>query len=378
MKRVLIIAGEASSDMHAGNLVKDIKASTQDVGFFGLGGEKMQAAGVELMGNIVHLAFIGPGGLFKHYKTLKGIYNSLVEQLKASPPDCAILIDYAEFNLRIAKVLKGLNVPIVYYVSPQVWAWGLWRIDTIRQLVDKMLVFFEFEEKLYREHGVDVTFVGHPLLNIVKATNSKKETFEKLNIRDNPRTVGLLPGSRISEIKTMLPIMLDSCKLILKKYSEKGVVFLLPLASTIDENYIKNIIEDSKLDIVIIKDDTYNAVNACDCAIVTSGTATLETAILGIPMTIVYKTNLLTYLLTKNVIKLPFIGLVNVVAGKKIVPEFLQYQAKPAAIAEYIVTLLRDGKLASMIKESFSEIKDSLGEPGASKRAADEVIKFLQ
>jgi len=377
-KKILIIAGEASSDMHAGNLVKDIKASSKDVNFFGLGGENMERAGVDLMGNIVHLAFIGPGGLFKHYKTLKKIYDSLVGRLKASPPDCAILIDYAEFNLRVAKELKRLNVPIVYYISPQVWAWGLWRIDTIRKLVNKMLVFFEFEEKLYKDHGVDVTFVGHPLLNIVNATDDKRSVLEQLQIEPKRKVVGLLPGSRTSEIKNMLPVMLKTCEIIEKECNEKALSFVLPLASSIDEGQIQNIIKETKLNIAIAKDDTYNAISACDCAIVTSGTATLETAILGVPMAIVYKTNLLTYLITRSVIKLPFIGLVNIVANEKIVPEFLQYEAKPEKIAEYIVSLLNDEKLASTIKAKFIKIKESLGKPGASKRAADEVVKFLQ
>ncbi|NQT95692.1 MAG: lipid-A-disaccharide synthase [Candidatus Omnitrophica bacterium] len=378
MKRILIIAGEVSSDMHAANLVNDIRSLDKDMSFFGLGGERMQASGIKLLENIVHLAFIGPGGLFKSYIALKNIYNSLIKHICDDPPDCAILIDYAEFNLRVARELKKLGVPIIYYISPQVWAWGLWRINTIRRLVDKMLVFFEFEEKLYTKHGVDTTFVGHPLLNIVKPTESKDEVLKRLSIDKDAKIVGILPGSRISEIKTILPIMLDSAKLILQRYKQEQIEFVLPLASTIDEEYIRGIISKTKINIKIIKSDVYNAISICDCAVVTSGTATLETAVLNVPMAIVYKTNFLTYILTKNVIKLPFIGLVNIVAGEKIVPEFLQYQARPDSIAEYIVSLLKDKNILSSIKEKFAKIKDSLGEPGASRRAASEIVKFLQ
>jgi len=378
MKRILIIAGEVSSDMHAANLVNDIRSLDKDMSFFGLGGERMQASGIKLLENIVHLAFIGPGGLFKSYIALKNIYNSLIKHICDDPPDCAILIDYAEFNLRVARELKKLGVPIIYYISPQVWAWGLWRINTIRRFVDKMLVFFEFEEKLYTKHGVDTTFVGHPLLNIVKPTESKDEVLKRLSIDKDAKIVGILPGSRISEIKTILPIMLDSAKLILQRYKQEQIEFVLPLASTIDEEYIRGIISKTKINIKIIKSDVYNAISICDCAVVTSGTATLETAVLNVPMAIVYKTNFLTYILTKNVIKLPFIGLVNIVAGEKIVPEFLQYQARPDSIAEYIVSLLKDKGLLSSMKERFVKVKNSLGEPGASRRAASEIVKFLQ
>lgn len=377
MKKILIVAGEASSDMHAANLVNEIKAIDKDTAFFGLGGNKMKDAGVDILENIVRLAFIGPGGLFKHYIKLRKIYYSLLRYIKTNTPTCAILIDYAEFNLRVAKQLKLLGVPVIYYISPQVWAWGLWRIKTIRRLVDRMLVFFKFEEKLYKDYGVDVTFVGHPLLNMVRITKERGEILKDLGIEEEATVVGILPGSRNSEIKKILPIMLDSSRLILKEVKEKKIRFVLPLAPTIDELSVREIIEKSSLDIAIVKEGAYNAVGVCNCAMVASGTATLETALLGVPMAIIYKSSFLTYILTKSLIKLPYIGLVNVVAGEKIVPEFLQYDAVPEKISEYITRIIGDEALASSAKERFLKLKRSLGKPGASGRAAGEILDFL-
>lgn len=379
MKKILIIAGEASSDMHAANLVRNIKAMDEGISFFGLGGDRMQHSGVELLENIIRLAFIGPGGLFKHYLKLKKIYNSLCNYINNNVPDCAILIDYAEFNLMVAKRLKSLGVPVIYYISPQVWAWGLWRVKTIKRLVDKMLVLFKFEEELYKSHGIDVTFVGHPLLDIVKPDAHKADIIKELDLSEDAKIVGILPGSRKNEIINILPIMLDSCSLISESLAHlMKVEFILPSAPTIEETYVKEITDRRPLKIRVVKDYTYNALSICDCAMVASGTATLETALLGVPMVIIYKTNLLTYLLTRSVIRLPYIGLVNVVGGEKIAPEFLQYEAKPEEISQYLLNLLRDKNLAGSIKEKFLKVKESLGEPGASKRAANEVVNFLK
>jgi lipid-A-disaccharide synthase len=377
MKKILIIAGEASSDMHAANLVRDIRLIDNDISFCGLGGNEMQKAGVKLYNNIVHLAFIGPGGLLKGYFKLRNIYQSLCRSIKDSPPDCAILIDYAEFNLRVAKVLKKAGIPVIYYISPQIWAWGLWRIKTIRALVDKVLVFFKFEEALYKSYGVNVQFVGHPLIGVVKPNLTKDDFIKSLGITEGKKVIGLLPGSRKSEIKNILPIMLKSAYLLSLKFCDK-IHFVLPLASTIDRQGIEQIISKSGLEITIVHENTYNAINICECAMVASGTATLETALLGVPMAIIYRTNFLTYILTKNLIKLPFIGLINIIAGKKLADEFLQHNAKPEKIAGYIEKLIADKEFTDYIKDEFLKIKRSLGEPGASRRAAKEVINFIK
>jgi lipid-A-disaccharide synthase len=376
MKKILIIAGEASSDMHAANLVKNIHLIDPGIKFCGLGGGEMHNAGVKLYYNIVHLAFIGPGGLFKGYLKLRKIYKSLCKKIKKDLPDYAILIDYAEFNLRVAKVLKKMGIPVIYYISPQIWAWGLWRIKTIRSLVDRVLVFFKFEEALYKSYGVDVRFVGHPLAGAVEASLNKQTFREDLRIPEGVKVIGMLPGSRKSEIKNILPVMIESACLLSLKFGDK-IQFILPLASTIDKSSIERAISRSGLKITIIQDNTYNAINICECAMVASGTATLETALLGVPMSIIYRTNFLTYILTKNLIKLPFIGIVNIIAGKNLATEFLQNNARPEKIADYMEKLMTDKALSEGIKQEFGKIRKSLGEPGASKRAAEEVIDFI-
>jgi lipid-A-disaccharide synthase len=375
MKRILIVAGEASSDAHAANLVRDIRSIDKNVSFCGLGGNEMEKAGVKLYHKIAHLAFIGPGGLLKGYLQLRKIYRSLCAEIKALPPDYAILIDYAEFNLRVARALKKMNVPVIYYISPQIWAWGLWRIKTIRRLVSKMLVFFKFEEELYKAYGVNVKFVGHPLIGTVKADPNQQIFLKGPGPKEDIKTVGILPGSRKSEIKNILPVMLKSASLLFKRFDGK-VRFILPLAPTIEKTLVERMVSSRGLKVTIVRDNTYNAINMCECAMVASGTATLETALLGVPMAIIYRTNFLTYILTKNLIKLPFIGLVNIVAGKGLVTEFLQHKAIPEDIADYMARLLSDKELAGYLKDEFLVIKNMLGKPGASMRAAQEIINL--
>ncbi|MDD5505016.1 MAG: lipid-A-disaccharide synthase [Candidatus Omnitrophica bacterium] len=376
MKNILIIAGEASSDRYAANLIKDMRSIQKDIVFRGLGGDEMEAAGAQLFDKITHLAFIGPGGLLRGYLKLRNVLGCLIRQIKKQRPDYAILLDYAEFNLRVARVLKNMGVPVIYYISPQIWAWGLWRVNTIRRLVDKIIVFFQFEETLYRKYSIDVKCVGHPLLEIVKVTADAKEFKKNLGIQENSKVIGILPGSRKSEIKNILPIMLESA-LTLANTSKTDINFILPLAPTIDVSAIKDLMSGLGIKVLIVHDNIYNALNICDCAMVASGTATLETALIGIPMAIIYKTNFLTYILTKKLIKLPFIGLVNIVAGKKIVEEFLQYDARPEKISSYLQRIISNKELSCGIKQEFIKVKKSLGTPGAGMRAAGEIIRFI-
>jgi len=239
-----------------------------------------------------------------------------------------------------------------------------------------MLVFFKFEETLYKKHGVNVSFVGHPLLDMVKTTSKKEAILKKLGIEKDFKVVGLLPGSRESEIKNILPVMLESAKLILNTFNQK-IRFVLPMAATVSKQYVKQRIEDSGVDVITVENDTYNAVSVCNCAMVASGTATLETALLNVPMAIIYKANFLNYILTKHLIKLPYIGLVNVISGKHVVKEFLQYEATSEKIADYMKRLITDEKLIDKMKQEFLAIRLSLERPGAVTRAAKEVADFL-
>jgi lipid-A-disaccharide synthase len=374
-KRILIIAGEASSDLHAANLIKEIKRLAPQVIFFGLGGEKMKQAGCEIDCNIVELAVIGFFEVIKNLSKFRKIFHALLEKIDRSPPALAILVDYPGFNLKLAEELKKRKIPIIYFISPQVWAWGKNRIKTIKRLIDHMLVLFKFEEELYQKASVPVTFIGHPLLDLVKPKLSKQEFFAKFKLRPSKYTISLLPGSRLREVNAHLPIMLKSAGLIKEKL--KDVQFLLLRATTIRQEVFDDIISNYSLPLCVISDATYEGLSASDFSLVASGTATLETAILKIPMVIIYKVSFLSWLLLKTIIHLPYIGLVNIIANQKIVPEFIQYQAKPKNIASYITNTLVDSKHLYTIKQLLSKIESSLGEPQATQRAAHKILEFL-
>jgi len=389
-KNILIVAGEASGDLHASNLVKAIKALYPQINFFGLGGARLKETGVSLYFDIVELAVVGFFEVLKNLKKFRQVFLGLLKEVDRIKPDLGILVDYPGFNLRLAGELKKRGIPIVYYISPQVWAWGEERIKTIKKIIDLMIVVFKFEEALYKKYDIPVAFVGHPLLDIVSPKFAKEELFRKLGLNLNELTLALLPGSREKEVKTLLPIMLDTAGLIYK-YLGNNIQFLILRSNTVKEDvfndiltrYAKGSVSSKRLfgmprfPVQLISDLTYEGVAASDFAIVASGTATLETAILGVPMVILYKVSFLTWLYLKSAIKIPYIGLVNVVKQEKFIAEFIQYAAKPKRIARYIVTILKDRQKIIQIKQGLSSVATQLGEKGASQKAAQEIINFL-
>jgi lipid-A-disaccharide synthase len=374
-KKILIVAGEASSDLHAANLIREIKALDPKINFFGLGGEKMRQAGAEIYYDIVELAVVGFFEVIKNLKKFKGIFNLILNKTDLIHPDLAILVDYPGFNLRLAKQLKKRQIPVIYYISPQIWAWGRNRIKTIKRLINRMLVFFKFEEELYKKEEIPVSFVGHPLLDTVRPTLMKGEIVNKFHIRPTRYTVALLPGSRLKEIKVHLPIMLETAHLIHKELSD--VQFLILRTSNVKEEIYNKILAPYKLPFHLLTDITYDGLAYCDFAIVASGTATLETAILGIPMAIIYKVSFSTWLYLKAVIKIPYIGMVNIIANEMIVPEFIQYNAKPRKIANYAIRTLTHEEEHNRIKQLLFKVKSRLGEPSATQRAAREILECL-
>lgn len=376
IKNILIVAGEASGDLHASNLVKEIKNIYPQIKIFGLGGKKLKQQEVNLYFEIVDLAVVGFFEVLKNLKKIKKIFRGLIKEIDRIKPDLAILVDYPGFNLRLARELKKRDILIIYYISPQVWAWGKTRIKTIKKLIERMIVVFKFEEELYKKHNIPVSFVGHPLLDIVKPRVSKEELFNKLGLDLKNLTIALLPGSREKEVKTLLPIMLKTAELIYK-YWGKSIQFLILRSSTVKEDIFNNIISHYELPIHLLCDKTYDGVAASDFALVASGTATLETAILGTPMVILYRVSFLTWVYLKMIIKIPYIGLVNVVKQEKFIEEFIQYNAKPKRIADYIVTTLRDKQGLNKIKQGLSYVTSILGERGASFRAAQIIVDFL-
>ncbi|MBC8436297.1 MAG: lipid-A-disaccharide synthase, partial [Candidatus Omnitrophica bacterium] len=296
---------------------------------------------------------------------------------KEGKPDAVILVDFSGFNLRLAREINN-SVPVIYYISPQVWASRRGRLKSIKKYISRMIVLFKFEEKFYKKYGVEVDCVGHPLLDIVKPSMGKKELLDSLKFKDSRTTIALLPGSRKSEVENILPLMLKSAKVIRRKLLGSAQFLIAKSPQVKWDIYNRLIIKAGKLDLKIVEGKTYDCLNAADFALVASGTATLETLIMQKPFVIIYRLSLLNYLLYLPQVKIPYIGMVNILAGKKIVPEFIQFGATPQKIAKETLRILKDPARLEQMQKELARAKASLGEPGASLRAAHCVVSLLQ
>ena len=375
-KKILIVSGEPSGDLHASNLVKDLKILKPDIEFFGLGGNLCKEAGVDIDFDISKLAVVALVDVLKNIVAIGRVFKDLLKKVDSKKPDLAILVDYPGFNLRIAKELKKRGIPVLYYISPQVWAWGEDRINIIKKCVAKIIVFFKFEEDLYKKRGVTAEFIGHPLLETVKPTLQKNEILKKYGLAEDKPIIALLPGSRMTEVNTLLKIMVEAVKIIDKKIN--GIQVIIAKYRDLPIELYEKAVKDSGINIKIADGDAYNMLSAASFAIVASGTATLETAIIGTPFIITYKTGLINYIAYKIVAKIRILGLVNVIAGRVIVPELLQYNATPERIAKASLEIISDtSKRYSMIAD-LKKVKDSLGSPGARLRAARACLPYLQ
>lgn len=374
-KNILIVAGEASGDLHAADLISEIKKMNAQIQFFGLGGEKMQEQGVDLSFNMTELAVVGLFEALRNLNKFKKIFHDLLKKVDVKKPDLAILVDYPGFNLRLAKELKKRNIPIIYYISPQVWAWGGNRIKIIKKLIRRMIVFFKFEEVLYKTHNIPVSFIGHPLIDHIKTTMSKEELLRKFNIPNSEFTIALLPGSREKEVRNMLPIMLDTAVLLYRDLP--SVKFLILRYPTVKEELFEHLLAEYRLPVYTLHNMTYDGLAASDFALVTSGTATIETAILGIPMVIIYKVSYLSWLCLRMIIKIPFIGMVNIIAKQVVVPEFIQYRAQPKRIAQYVKETLTNPQELDKIKKLLWDVKQRLGKKQAARKAASLILGEL-
>jgi len=367
-KSVLIVAGEQSGDLHGSNLVREMCALDPGIGFFGIGGDLMRKAGVRLVAHSSQMAVVGLtevvtklGFILSARRTIKGI-------LKKTPPDLVILIDYPDFNMSLAKFAKNAGIPVFYYISPQVWAWRRKRIYFLEKYVDRLAVILPFEAACYEPTGLDVHFVGHPLLDAVRRKYPREEALERFGLHPEKATVALLPGSREKEVENLLPSMLCAARIIAEKIPDSQ--FVLPLAEAISSDLIRSIMATFPLDITVVKHDTYDAMGISDAAMVASGTATLEAALLEIPMIIVYKVSLFSYLMGRIVINVDRIGLVNLIAGKEVVPEFIQGEAEPEKMARELVKIITDVERRKVITSGLREVREKLGSAGAAARAA--------
>ena len=367
-KTIMIVAGEASGDMHGANLVREMLRIDPALNFYGIGGKKLREEGVKLLANASDMAVVGLTEVISKLGSILKIMGMMKRSLDERRPDLVILIDYPDFNLPLANAAKKRGIKIFYYISPQVWAWRKGRIGQIKKTVDKMAVIMPFEVDTYGQEGFTVNYVGHPLLDMVKLNYSKQESRKKIGLAENKITIGILPGSRLSEVGKLMPELLRASEILAQKMPE--VQFVLPLADTLEEKIITKIISGFNVKVKIISGHTYDVISCADLALVASGTATLETALLGIPMVIVYKISLLSYLIGRLIVDVKNIGLVNIIAGKTIVPELIQGDACGKRIAvEALAILTNEEKKQEMIKELMA-IRARLGEPGAAIRAA--------
>ena len=367
---ILIIAGESSGDNVGGLLCSELKKQSPALPIFGIGGDRMKLSGVDLLFHTSQLSFLGFWEVLKHLPFIKRVERDILERVKHEKPALAILIDYPGFNLRMAAKLKGLGVPVVYYVSPQVWAWGKGRIEKIKQLVDKMVVVFEFEQEMYKREGMAAEWFGHPLLEIVRSNKNREEFFKEIGLPLGDRYIGLFPGSRKQEIEKILPVMRDASQGL----SDPSIISIVACAPGIDDSFYRQLGGD---DLKYIRNNTYELMTHSELNLVASGTATLECAILGRPQFVLYKTSPITYHIARNLIKIPYIGLVNVVAGEKIAPEFIQGECNSRTIKAEIERFLVDETYHNRLISNLSAVRDKLGDPGASRKTAELVLGMV-
>jgi lipid-A-disaccharide synthase len=374
-KKILLVAGEVSGDLHGSHLVGAVHRIDPEVQFFGVGGEGLEREGMRILYRAQSLSVVGITEVFVKLRTILKTLQGLKASLKREKPNLVILIDFPDFNLRLARIAHRRGIPILYYISPQVWAWRPNRVKLIARLVRKMVVFFSFEVPLYEAAGVDVEWVGHPLLDMVKPTLSKERAFQQFGLDPKRRTIALLPGSRSHEIERHLPPLLASAHLLQKEIPD--LQFILPLAPGTPEPILSSCLKPISVPIKVVEGFTYDAMNLSELLIAASGTVTLEGAILRKPMIIIYKVSFFSYWVGRALIRLDHIGLVNLVAEKGIAPELIQKDANPQRIADEALRILRDPLLNRKMTESMGEVRQKLGEPGAAQRAAQIVVSLL-
>jgi lipid-A-disaccharide synthase len=375
-KKILLVAGEVSGDLHGSYLVEAIHRIDPEIQFFGVGGEGLKRVGMRLLHHSQSLSVVGITEVFVKLKSILKALRTLKRSLERENPDLVILIDFPDFNLRLAKIAHRKGIPILYYISPQVWAWRPGRVKLIARLVKKMVVLFPFEVPLYEAAGVDVEWVGHPLLDIVKPSLSKEMAFQQFGLDPGRRTIGLLPGSRIHEIERLLPSLLASAQLLQEEIPD--LQFVIPLAPGISRATLLSRMNPISVPVKLVEGFTYDVMNLCELLITASGTATLEAAILGKPMIIIYKVSFSTYWIGRALVRVNHIGLPNLVAEKEIALELIQKDVNPQRIVEEALRILRNPLLSRKMTESMGEVRHKLGEPGAAERAGRIICSMLR
>jgi lipid-A-disaccharide synthase len=377
-RTILIIAGETSGDKHAAHLVESMKRK-EDVRVIGIGGDKMKAAGVELIHHVKEMSVMGFSEIISKLPFFRKVRRDLLKVVQDEKPSTVILVDYPGFNLRFAESSKKSGLKVVYFISPQIWAWGKNRMKKIRRTVDLMLTIFKFEEEMYKSGKVEAHFIGHPLLDEIKIpTEAEVKTFRDQYASNSAKFLALLPGSRLQEIKRILPTMLESVKVLREELSNERAALeaVVGCAPGIGHNVYREIMRKAGVE-VHLSDEVDLLMSSSHAGMVTSGTATLESALHNLPIVVVYKTSMFTYLIGKLLIKLDSISLVNIVGQQKIVEELVQNDFVPQKAARIVREILMDSQVADGIRRKYAELRKILGDPGASDRAAELVLRMI-
>jgi lipid-A-disaccharide synthase len=364
--KIAVVAGEASGDLHAAHVVRELKKLDPDLQTFGIGGDLLAKQGMQLIHHASELGMVGFFNVIRHLPMFMGIMRDLMERIERERPDAVLLVDYPGFNMRVAKRCKKLGLRVVYYISPQIWAWRRGRVRHIAETVDHMIVLFPFEEEFYRQHGVPVSYVGHPIIEQVAG------------VRRAPRRealrIALLPGSRKMEVETLLPAMLDAVEVLRRDSNIDAFIIQAP---TIEHEKLDAIVRGKNANVPILPHDRGEAIAAADVALSSSGTATLECAVLGTPSIVMYRLSRLTYLLALKLVKVPYFSLVNIVADKEVVPELIQRDVNGERIAAEVRKMVEPSNYERVTRE-LAEVRARLGEEGASRRTAEAIMSVVR
>jgi lipid-A-disaccharide synthase len=377
-KRILIVAGETSGDLHGARLVEHLRADCPGLSVYGIGGDAMERAGVRLAFHSSELAVVGVVEVMGRLRTILRAFRWIGRSLSEEPPDLVVLLDFPDFNLRVARQAARRGIPVVYYISPQIWAWRGRRIREIAENIAHMIVIFPFEEALYRDNGVPVTYVGHPLMDRFDpeaVTQERQEAYGRYGLSPRYPILGLFPGSRGSEVRALLPVMLRSARLLRERFPQ--MQFLLGRGPGLEDEVYQEILEETDIPLVSAREGIGPAMGICDLAVVASGTATLELALLEIPMVVVYRVSWLTYGLGRLLVRVPSIGMVNLVSRKAVVPELIQGDLNEKSLYDLCCPFFAHSIYYAQVKKDLSKVKKLLGEPGASARAARVVREIL-
>ncbi len=373
-RQILIIAGETSGDTHGAGIVTGLLECDPELRITGIGGSEMESRGMELLYHVRDVSFMGFAEIIRHLPFLKRMRDDLLDWMDANDPDAVILIDYPGFNLRFAKKIQSRDVPVYYYISPQVWAWGKRRLKTMGDYLRRMYVIFPFEEELYREHGIPSEFVGHPLVEEIEHISSRDAFLSDAGLDPSRRVLGMFPGSRRQELQRHMDVMLDAWER-LRAEADRDLQACVAVAPDLEADLPEMV--RSHPEVRLVQGRTHGVMQHCDVAVASSGTATLELAYFRTPMVIIYRMNFLTYWIGRLLVDMPYIGLANIVAGEQVVPELIQGDVTPGRIAGEVSRYLRDTEYYQGVRESLGSIRAQLGEPGASRRVAESIYREL-